>query len=49
MNRAMFTSAEQTAVRDYVAALLAQAPPLSNQQRDRLGLLLRRTKGAKAA
>lgn len=50
MNReAVFTNAERTAVQAYVAALLAKAPPLTNQQRDRLGLLLRRTGSAKAA
>lgn len=50
MNRAtVFTDAERVAVRAHVAALLAQAPPLTDGQRDRLGLLMRRTKGAKAA
>lgn len=38
----MYSPAEEAAVRDHVAALLAQAPPLTNGQRDRLTLLLRR-------
>ncbi len=41
MERRVFTPAEEVLVRDHVAALLAQAPPLGDGQRDRLTLLLR--------
>jgi hypothetical protein len=37
----VLTLAEATAVDAYVAALLAQAPPLTGGRRDRLTLLLR--------
>lgn len=50
MNReAVFTTAEEVAVRAYVAAQLAQAPPLTDRQRDRLGLLLKPISTDKAA
>lgn len=45
----VFTDAERTAVTDYVAALLAEAPPLTDRQRDRLGLLLKPISTDKAA
>lgn len=38
----VFTAAEQVAVDAYVAALLAKAPPLSAEKKDRLSLLFRR-------
>lgn len=44
------TQNEAGAVAAYVRRLLAGAPPLTDQQRDRLGLLLRRPQqGGKAA
>lgn len=47
--RAVYTPAEAAAVREFVTAELKKAPPLSEQQRDRLGLLMRRTKREKRA
>lgn len=50
MRAVVFSPAEASAVREFVEQKLKTAPPLSEQQRDRLGLLLRRTKtGTKAA
>lgn len=52
MNTAVFTPAEADAVTAYVNAKLAAAPPLSQQQRDRLTALLRpaaTTRSARAA
>jgi hypothetical protein len=41
MNATVFTPAEVDAVTAYIAAKLADAPPLTEQQRDRLTTLLR--------
>jgi hypothetical protein len=52
MNTAVFTPAEADAVTAYVTAKLATAPPLTEQQRDRLSALLRpaaTTRSARAA
>ena len=48
-SNSVFTPAEQVAVDAYVAALLAVAPPLSDEKRDRLTLLFRRPASRKNA
>jgi hypothetical protein len=45
----VFTPAEQADVDAYIAALLAKAPPLSDEKRDRLSLLLRPARRRSAA
>lgn len=52
MTNTVFTAAEATAVTAYITAKLATAPPLTDQQRDRLCALLRpvaTTRSARAA
>lgn len=49
MNASVFTAPEADAVTAYVNAKLAAAPPLTEQQRDRLTALLRPAATARSA